>query len=451
MESHAIVGGGLSGTLTTIRLLERSIEPLLIHIFEKYRHQFAKGVAYASKDHCHLLNVPAKEMSIHEDKPDDFCRWLLKNGYIYEPNDFVPRWVFGHYLSDSLEKAIKRYSQHQVYVHYSEITNLDIYNYNTFTIRDQNQQELTVQNLWLCIGNLQPHEFDIKNNSDQRMPYISNPWDVHQLKRIHPKDDVLIIGSGLTMIDQVLSLKQKNHQGKITVISRRGLIPQPHKAVEDYSLQTIPNFNSMRVVELLHWIRKEICYAEKKGIDWRSVINAVRNYTPEIWKNLSKNDRISFLTHLRPYWETSRHRVPAESYEIFQSLREKGRLELMAARIKLIRKEEQKLLVDIKVRQCIEEETLEFDWLINCTGPQAFGKHKNMPFFKSMISAGVLTLDELNLGIRISPSYKAIGRLSSEIQNLHVIGPPGKGSLWECTALKEIRTQTDLIKKKPVK
>jgi len=42
---------------------------------------------------------------------------------------------------------------------------------------------------------------------------------------------VLILGTGLTMVDYVLSLLLEGHKGPIIAISRRGLLPQAHRQV----------------------------------------------------------------------------------------------------------------------------------------------------------------------------------------------------------------------------
>lgn len=46
--------------------------------------------------------------------------------------------------------------------------------------------------------------------------------------RISKDASVLIVGTGLSMADVVVSLARHGHEGKVTAISRRGIIPKSH-------------------------------------------------------------------------------------------------------------------------------------------------------------------------------------------------------------------------------
>jgi len=46
--------------------------------------------------------------------------------------------------------------------------------------------------------------------------------------------DILIIGTGLTSLDLLLTLDKTKREGKIHLLSRRGLFPQPHKKAAPY-------------------------------------------------------------------------------------------------------------------------------------------------------------------------------------------------------------------------
>jgi hydroxyacylglutathione hydrolase len=93
----AIIGGGVSGTLTAFHLVRLGTPARVILIDQ--RPDFGLGVAYSTPSLCHLLNVPAGTISALPDQPDHFLTWLRKN---HDPaateRTFAPRAVFGKYI-----------------------------------------------------------------------------------------------------------------------------------------------------------------------------------------------------------------------------------------------------------------------------------------------------------------------------------------------------------------
>jgi uncharacterized NAD(P)/FAD-binding protein YdhS len=57
----AVIGAGFAGTLTAIHLARKSAGTVRVALIEK-RKQFGRGVAYATGDPSHLLNVPTGKM-----------------------------------------------------------------------------------------------------------------------------------------------------------------------------------------------------------------------------------------------------------------------------------------------------------------------------------------------------------------------------------------------------
>jgi uncharacterized NAD(P)/FAD-binding protein YdhS len=97
--SIAIVGGGASGDLMTAHLLKCGGDGVRLTLIEP-RAQFGRGLAYATKDESHRLNVRASNMSAFSDDPDHFWRWLRADGHRGEDRFcFVPRSVYGRYLA----------------------------------------------------------------------------------------------------------------------------------------------------------------------------------------------------------------------------------------------------------------------------------------------------------------------------------------------------------------
>src|SRR6202051_4431736 len=97
----AIIGGGVSGTLTAFHVVRRGVPARVILIDQ--RPDFGLGLAYSTPSLRHLLNVPAGKISALPDQPDHFLNWLRKN---HDPTatekTFAPRAVFGRYIRSLL-------------------------------------------------------------------------------------------------------------------------------------------------------------------------------------------------------------------------------------------------------------------------------------------------------------------------------------------------------------
>ena len=88
-----------------------------------------------------------------------------------------------------------------------------------------------------------------------------------------------------------------------------------------------------------------------------------------------------------------------------------------------------------------ERITLEAGWVINCTGPQESYKTSKSSLFQNLFDRGLVQADELDMGIKVKPNFSVIdgGGYTSEF--LYALGPMLKGSLWETTAVPELRIQ----------
>ena len=98
----AIVGGGISGTLTVLNCIKQSKSPLKIIWFDA-KNQFCKGLAYSTTDEQHLLNVRANNMSIFVDEPNHFVNWLTQYYPQYSSHNFAPRKLFGEYVQATFD------------------------------------------------------------------------------------------------------------------------------------------------------------------------------------------------------------------------------------------------------------------------------------------------------------------------------------------------------------
>ena len=60
---------------------------------------------------------------------------------------------------------------------------------------------------------------------------------------------------------------------------------------------------------------------------------------------------------------------------------------------------------------------------------------------RALVGRGALTPDPLRLGVACTPEGEVLDVSGQDVPGLHVVGPPRKGTLWETTAVPEIRGQ----------
>src|SRR3954451_4068904 len=100
-----VVGAGAAGALTALHLVT-SLSPRYRVALVDPSPTTGRGPAYSTPDARHLLNVPASGMSAFPRDPEHFFRWV-RNHHDPEaqPQDFVPRRVYGDYVAGLLQTA----------------------------------------------------------------------------------------------------------------------------------------------------------------------------------------------------------------------------------------------------------------------------------------------------------------------------------------------------------
>ncbi len=100
-----VVGAGAAGALTASHLVT-SLSPRYRVVLVDPAATTGRGPAYSTTDDRHLLNVPASGMSAFPRDPEHFFRWVRNHhDGNAQPQDFVPRRVYGDYLESLLQTA----------------------------------------------------------------------------------------------------------------------------------------------------------------------------------------------------------------------------------------------------------------------------------------------------------------------------------------------------------
>ena len=437
----AIIGGGLSGSLVAANLMRNATMPLFIKLIER-NQEVGRGVAYGTSFDCHLLNVPADKMSAFADEPNHFLNWLHKNGYEeVKASTFVPRKVYGDYVQATLNEAEANAPD---YVMLERIVDeaIAIENKSDNVIVKLSSGEcLQVKKAVLALGNFPaslPKPIASVENSNHN---IRNAWSSDAIADLNPEDSILLIGSGLTMVDAVVALHQKGFPGKIHAVSRHGLKPCSHKTTTPHpkfiDVETAPK----TARELLHLVRQQVGTAITQGQDWRSVIDTLRPVTEEIWQTLSLNEQKRFLRHVKAYWEVHRHRIAPEIADVLDAAMQSGQLNYYAGRIQTCQEFDKKVAVTIKERQTQANIELEVNRILNCTGSNSNYCKLQYPLLESLQEQRLMRPNALSIGIDTAANGALIDADGNTSELLYTLGTPRKGNLWETTAVGEIRVQ----------
>ena len=443
----AIIGAGFCGSMVAVNLLRKAKQQLDVALIER-SGTFARGLAYGTSDRSHLLNVPAAKMGAFPDDHEHFYRWACENPEeltrhgvnAAEPHSFLPRVLYGKYLTGLLDQVNGAHGSLRRIT--AEAIDVAPQANGRLRVKLRNAPSLIAQHVVLALGNFPPGDPKMRDQRFHRLErYLQNPWSEETRKKLAESGDVLILGSGLTGLDLLLSLAPLKSRGTIHVLSRRGLFPRSHRVVKPS-----PSFLDAKSLpttarQACRLVRVEVEQAEAGGIDWRAVIDSIRPYSQQIWKQWTTEERRRFLRHLKAFWEPHRHRAAPEVLELKFQLEKAGRLQCQGGRIFSISPEKDFLSFQFRDSNARKEKVLRVSYVVNCTGPECNYHKLTDPLVIQLFSRGIIVPDPLFLGLDVGLGGTILNLQGERVTHLHTLGSPQKGILFETTAVPELRVQ----------
>jgi uncharacterized NAD(P)/FAD-binding protein YdhS len=442
----AIIGAGFCGTAAAIQLLRNRDGRRLEIILIERRSDFGRGVAYAKHDFHYLLNVPASRMAVTMDEPDAFLRFAQRRDPTVTGEDFLPRALFGDYLQELLDAAaddsgggsrLRRLQGEAAFVSIGVKTPVEI------TLADG--KRVHADTLVLATGAQIPR-VPRGIRCDLAPPVLRpEPWAAG--RSIAGRGPIVILGTGLTMIDVVCEAVARHRDVEIHAISRHGLVPpsqtafRPDALADDGGLLAQCSGSVRRLVASVRDLAAE---AERRGGDWREVITLVRRAIPNLWASLRVSERRRFLRHVRSYWDVHRHRLPGCLVTRIAQLRQSGQLVVHAGRALSLETAGAGARVKWQPRGSGQAAVLDAAEVVPCTGPEYDITRADEPLWKSLLDQGLVTPDELRLGVRTHEGA-LIGRDGSVSDRLFYLGPMLRADHWEATAVAELRAHAQAL------
>jgi uncharacterized NAD(P)/FAD-binding protein YdhS len=433
IRSIIIVGGGASGILLAAHLLRHSGQRLHVTLVEK-RGQLGRGLAYSPDRQDLILNVPASNMSAYADEPEHFQTWLatvhpeLGN----DPFLFVPRQYYGAYLGDVLKGSAAGADTEAPLVAV-EAECVGVFagvNAAEVTLSDGTVRIADV--VVLAVGHEeQPsrgHGLAVRADSDADTPL---PGDA----------TIVLLGSGLSMVDAWLTLVARRHRGRVVIISRHGLLPLEHRRVPSLKIDTADVPFGTSLTYFMAWFRDLVATTQAQGGDWRSVVDGLRPFNQRIWQNWTARSRRQFLEHVRPFWNIHRHRLPPKLHDLMQAAIDSGQLELLAGNFVDVAKTSGGVHVTFRRRGSVDPETLDAARVYDCGGVTLDVTTSSNPVIRALLAAGSGRPDAQHIGLDVTADLHVVRGDGTSTSRLFAIGPLTRGKFFEIEAVPDIRRQ----------
>lgn len=427
---YAIIGGGAAGTLLALRLLQAAPAGARIAMIEA--GEPGRGVAYGSDDPAHVLNVPAAGMSLFSEHPGDFVDFLHERGGHADPAAFVPRRDYAAYLAARLQQA--RSASAAQFTHLRASASRIEPMPDAVEVELASGERIRANRIGLAPGN-RARGTPFQGEEGGR---VLSAWDHQGLGEIGSDDAVVIVGSGLSMVDVVLGLQARGHRGRITVVSRHGLLPLAHAPKKQALDFDIAAFARLGLRDRLHALRAVARKIEGEGLPWQSLMDALRHHVRELWQSLSPADQRRFLRHAVRYWDVHRHRIPAEVAARLQALRDAGQLRLLPGRVRAARDIDGGIEIQLQGRQA-GADALRAQWLVNATGIETRAAHFPNPLLRALLADGRARPGPHGLGIDTDGDGLVIDAAGQAQPRIAAIGSLRLGNLWETTAIPDLR------------
>ncbi len=334
-----IVGAGLAGTATAIRLLRFARRPLEIVLLER-RHDYRfAGVAYHRDGNPwdHVFNIQAGRMSAFREDVNDFVRWANheadRSGWPAQWADFrfvehgpAPRRIYHDYLTDRVAEArLEAYPDVDLVEDEGEAVDLHIRADRVeASIRPPSDdgaahvRRLSADHVILATG-MELKEPSFATDVLEHEAFIRHPYSTDGTGRLlaaPPEATVVIVGTVLSAYDSAALLLRQGHTGTIHLISKSGTTPRTYPENHQHGVVRLP-----APALLFEPYRNRADFLARVRTEWEAACAAVTRDHPDM-------DRRIVTERVAKAWEPYLPRVIEQlpTDELRQLLNEFGTL-----------------------------------------------------------------------------------------------------------------------------
>jgi uncharacterized NAD(P)/FAD-binding protein YdhS len=421
-----VVGAGAGGTLVATHLVTALSSRFRVELVDP-APTTGRGQAYATTDERHLLNVPASGMSAFPRDPEHFLRWLrTHHDPRFQPHDFAPRAAFGRYVESLLTTATEFPGNARLVRRRAEVVDVTGSD-DGFVVELSDGDTIGARAVVLATGSRPGTGWAPAGLADDPR-LVADPWT----QAIPEVGDVLMLGSGLTMVDLAISADRPDRT--IHVVSRTDAVPEPHVLPTTPPVPPPPGITRTQDLDTLRaTVAGHVEQTVSSTGDWRAAIDGLRPVTAQLWRGLSEADKRRFIAEDARTWDVHRHRMAPATARRLGAIAAAGRLERHRGTLASVVADPHALRVTLD-----DGTTLRVGAVVNCTGP--VGSIGADPLLTRLAQTGLVRPGPAGLGIDTADDGRVLGTLPDALPFL-AVGSLRRGNLWESTAMPEIREQ----------
>ncbi len=444
-----IIGGGYSGAMTAVNIARLSDHPVHITVVND-RGPVGRGLAYALRRPEYLLNVAARNMSAFPDEPDHFLRWLQTRSDFGSMSEtelrerFIPRQIYGDYLCSIVQHHLQSHGgRSPVSAEFVIGEAIDIEPGEPgCVVRLADGTALEADRVVLATGNESPAPLPGAETLADHPAWVGNPWETWE-DRLAKLDvgagaSVVILGTGLTAVDIIITLRAMGWMGSIHTVSRHGWFPHAHFRGIEYPEfpPTDVDLAALGLDGLLELIQEHCAILNERNENPAIIVDKLRPHTQRIWSRFSYEDRLAFARKHAARWNVYRHRIAPVLHAQITGSQLTGQLRVHAANIENLEASRDRILTNVENRQ-----PLLGHLVINATGPSTKFTATRSVLLQNLLRRALVAPDETNMGVRIDPDHTLVTADGSRSPWLLALGPLLRGTYWETIAVPELRGQ----------
>jgi uncharacterized NAD(P)/FAD-binding protein YdhS len=431
--------------MSAVNIARLSDDPLHITVVNDGR-PVGRGVAYGLRRPEYLLNVAARNMSAFPDEPDHFLQWLRTRTEFASVPDielrerFIPRQIYGDYLCSLVlhhlqsPGGLTRVVTEFVTGEAIDIEPLDV----GCVVRLADGSELEADRVVLATGNEAPAPLPGAETLADHPAWVGNPWQAWE-QRLPPQDgSIVILGTGLTTVDAIITLRALGWMGSIHAVSRHGWFPHAHfRGIEypDFPPADV-DLAALGLDRLVALIGEHCTILHEKNTNPAIIVDKLRPHTQRIWSRFSRQDRLTFAKEHAARWNVFRHRIAPDIHSQIASSQLTGQLQVHAGSIVKLESSGDQILVHLA-----DGATLTGDLVLNATGPATRFTATRSVLLQNLLHRDLVAPDDTDMGVRVDPDHIVLNSDGDRSPWLLALGPMLKGTYWETIAVPELRVQ----------